>query len=77
MLLGKWHCFILFLTIRSMRDHVEESICHIDDGDEEDNVDEEWTEHLPLEGKDEIQDKDEAADDAANEEVEKTIELYK
>ena len=56
---------------------MEESICHIDDGDEEDNVDEEWTEHLPLEGKDEIQDKDEAADDAANEEVEKTIELYK
>jgi len=60
-----------------MRDHVEESICHIDDGDEEDNVDEEWTEHLPLEGKDDVQDKDEAADDAANEEVEKTIELYK
>ena len=67
----------MFLTICRMRDHVEESICHIDDGDEEDNVDEEWTEHLSLEGKDDVQDKDEAADDAANEEVEKTIELYK
>ena len=34
-----------------MKDHPGEELVHVDDGDEEAECDEEWIEHLPLDGK--------------------------
>ena len=34
-----------------MRDHMCEEIVHVEDGEEEAECDEEWTEHLPLDGR--------------------------
>merc|ERR1712226_1643986 len=65
------------MVAAKMRDHLGESICHVDDGDEEGNVDEEWTEHLPLDGKGAVLDKDVASDNKVNADVERKIELYK
>ena len=65
------------LMFSRLRDHPGESICHVDDGDEEGNVDEEWTEHLPLDGKGAVLDKDVASDNKVNADVERKIELYK
>ena len=39
-----------FLLAR-LRDHVGEDITHLEDGEEEAECDEEWTEHLPLDGR--------------------------
>ena len=47
------------------------------DGDEEADCDEEWTEHLPLDGRGDILDKDTENDAAITENVDKTIELFK
>merc|ERR1712130_1058858 len=60
-----------------MKDHVGEEIVHVDDGDEEAECDEEWTEHLPLDGRGQILDKDAAADKAVTTEVSKSIDLFK
>ena len=60
-----------------MRDHVGEEIVHLDNGDEEAECDEEWTEHLPLTGRAEIKDKDAANDKAVSTEVAKSIDLFK
>ena len=60
-----------------MRDHVGEEIVHVEDGEEEAECDEEWTEHLPLSGKGEVMDKDAAADKAVTTEVAKSIDLFK
>jgi len=65
------------MVAAKMRDHPGEDICHIDDGDEEGNVDEEWTEHLPLDGKGAVLDKDVASDNKVNADVERKIELHK
>merc|ERR1712172_452862 len=56
-----------------MRDHLGEEIVHVEDGDEEAECDEEWTEHLPLDGRAEIKDKDAANDKAVTTEVAKSI----
>merc|ERR1719430_1340441 len=58
-------------------DHMGEEIVHVDDGDEEAECDEEWTEHLPLDGRGQILDKDAAADKAVTTEVAKSIDLFK
>ena len=60
-----------------LRDHVGEEITHLEDGDEEADCDEEWTEHLPLDGRGDILDKDTENDAAITENVDKTIELFK
>ena len=60
-----------------MRDHVGEEIVHVEDGDEEAECDEEWTEHLPLDGRGEVKDKDVAADNAVTREVARSIDLFK
>jgi len=60
-----------------MRDHVGEEIVHVEDGDEEAECDEEWTEHLPLDGRGQVLDKDAAADKAVTTEVSKSIDLFK
>merc|ERR1712212_101017 len=65
------------LIAAKMRDHVGEEIVHLDDGDEEAECDEEWTEHLPLTGRAEIKDKDAANDNAVTTEVAKSIDLFK
>merc|ERR1712037_253228 len=39
------------LIAAKMKDHMGEEIVHVDDGDEEAECDEEWTEHLPLDGR--------------------------
>jgi len=65
------------LIAAKLRDHVGEDITHLEDGEEEAECDEEWTEHLPLDGREEILDKDAANDAAITENVDKTIELYK
>jgi len=65
------------LIAAKMRDHVGEEIVHVDDGDEEAECDEEWTEHLPLDGRGQILDKDAAADKAVTTEVAKSIDLFK
>ena len=54
-----------------------EEIVHVEDGEEEAECDEEWTEHLPLSGKGEVMDKDAAADKAVTTEVAKSIDLFK
>merc|ERR1712183_219561 len=46
-------------------------------GEEEAECDEEWTEHLPLDGRAEILDKDAGNDATITENVDSTIELYK
>merc|ERR1712071_121680 len=53
------------LIAAKMKDHVGEEIVHVDDGDEE------WTEHLPLDGRGQVTDKDAAADKAITTEVAK------
>merc|ERR1711962_1527927 len=65
------------LIAAKLRDHVGEDITHLEDGEEEAECDEEWTEHLPLDGREEILNKDAANDAAITENVDKTIELYK
>merc|ERR1719381_123370 len=65
------------LIAARMRDHVGEEIVHVEDGEEEAECDEEWTEHLPLSGKGEVMDKDAAADKAVTTEVAKSIDLFK
>merc|ERR1719430_1633550 len=59
------------LIAAKMRDHVGEEIVHVDDWDEE------WTEHLPLDGRGEVKDKDAAGDKAVTTEVAKSIDLFK
>ena len=49
----------------------------MEDGEEEVECDEEWTEHLPLDGRADILDKDAGNDAAITENVDNTIELYK
>merc|ERR1712013_649115 len=39
------------LIAAKLRDHVGEDITHLEDGEEEAECDEEWTEHLPLDGR--------------------------
>jgi len=65
------------MTAAKLRDHVGEEVVHVSDGDEESDVDEEWTEHLPLEGKDEIQDQAEASDAAVTATLSSEIALYR
>jgi len=65
------------LIAAKLRDHVGEEITHLEDGEEEAECDEEWTEHLPLDGRAEILDKDAGNDAAITDNVDKTIELYK
>ena len=65
------------MWVSRMKDHVGEEIVHVDDGDEEAECDEEWTEHLPLDGRGEVKDKDAAADKAVTTEVAKSIDLFK
>ena len=65
------------LIAAKLRDHVGEEITHLEDGEEEAECDEEWTEHLPLDGRAEILDKDAGNDTAITDNVDKTIELYK
>ena len=50
---------------------------HVRDGEEEGEVDQEWTEHLPLEGREEVGEKQEGADANVEEAVEKEIALYR
>ena len=54
-----------------------EEITHLEDGEEEVECDEEGTEHLPLDGRTDILDKDAGNDAAITENVDNTIELYK
>merc|ERR1712088_1056878 len=54
-----------------MKDHPGEELVHVDDGDEE------ATEHLPLDGKGEVKEKDSASDKAIITEVAKSIDLFK
>jgi len=65
------------LIAAKMRDHMGEEIVHVEDGEEEAECDEEWTEHLPLDGRAEIKDKDAANDKAVTTEVAKSIDLFK
>jgi len=65
------------LIAAKMRDHMGEEIVHVEDGEEEAECDEEWTEHLPLDGRAEIKDKDAAHDKAVTTEVAKSIDLFK
>merc|ERR1711962_1801247 len=65
------------LIAAKMKDHVGEELVHVDDGDEEAECDEEWTEHLPLSGRGDVKDKDSAADKAVTTEVSKSIDLFK
>merc|ERR1711910_111703 len=65
------------LIAAKMKDHMGEEIVHVDDGDEEAECDEEWTEHLPLDGRGQVLDKDAAADKAVTTEVAKSIDLFK
>merc|ERR1712192_244210 len=65
------------LIAAKMRDHMGEEITHLEDGEEEGECDEEWTEHLPLNGRAEIKDKDAANDKAVTTEVAKSIDLFK
>ena len=60
-----------------MKDHPGEELVHVDDGDEEAECDEEWIEHLPLDGKGAIKEKDSASDKAIITEVAKSIDLFK
>ena len=53
------------------------AVCVDDDGDEEAECDEEWIEHLPLDGKGAIKEKDSASDKAIITEVAKSIDLFK
>ena len=57
-----------FLSMR-LRDHADESIVHVADGEEEEEVDEEWTEHLPLLGRGQVKDQDVTADAEVSTEV--------
>ena len=54
-----------FLAMR-LRDHANESIVHVADGQEEEEVDEEWTEHLPLDGRGDVKDENASADAAVS-----------
>merc|ERR1712088_305446 len=65
------------LIAAKMKDHPGEELVHVDDGDEEAECDEEWTEHLPLDGKGEVKEKDSASDKAIITEVAKSIDLFK
>merc|ERR1711953_829450 len=65
------------LIAAKMKDHPGEELVHVDDGDEETECDEEWTEHLPLSGRGDVKDKDSAADKAVTTEVSKSIDLFK
>lgn len=65
------------VTAAKLRDHFSESVVHVSDGDEESDVDEEWTEHLPLEGKSEVQDTAEASDAAVTATLSSEIALYR
>merc|ERR1712172_286323 len=65
------------LIAAKMGDHMGEEIVHVEDGEEEAECDEEWTEHLPLDGRAEIKDKDAAHDKAVTTEVAKSIDLFK
>lgn len=60
-----------------LRDEVGEEIVHVADGEEEEEVDQEWTEHLPLEGKGEVRDAEAAEDKAVATNLSKEITLYK
>jgi len=60
-----------------LRDHVGESVVYVTDGEEEDEVDEEWTEHLPLEGKGDVKDQAEATDQSVDTNISSEISLYK
>lgn len=60
-----------------LRDEVGEEIVHVTDGNEEEEVDEEWTEHLPLEGRGDILDKDPEEDRAVATNLRKEIALYR
>jgi len=65
------------LIAAKMKDHPGEELVHVDDGDEEAECDEEWIEHLPLDGKGAVKEKDSASDKAIITEVAKSIDLFK
>jgi len=60
-----------------LRDHVGEEVVHVTDGEEENDVDEEWTEHLPLEGKSEVKDQADVCDAAIAATLKSEISLHK
>merc|ERR1712203_660386 len=59
------------LIAAKMKDHPGEELVHVDDGDEES------IEHLPLNGKGAVKEKDSASDKAIITEVAKSIDLFK
>ena len=54
-----------------------EEVVHVADGGEEEDCDEEWTEHLPLEDRGQVGPREEHADAQTSKNVSKEISLHR